>query len=43
MKHILIVEDDVRVADLLQRSLEEQSYSADIAYDGYMGKKTCIG
>ncbi|TDS58097.1 response regulator transcription factor [Myroides indicus] len=42
MKHILIVEDDVRVADLLQRSLEEQSYSADIAYDGYMGKKLAL-
>lgn len=35
---ILIVEDEKRLADLLRAGLEEQGYSVDIAYDGYIGK-----
>ena len=42
MSVILVIEDDVRVAELLQRSLEEQGFSVDIAYDGYMGKKLAL-
>lgn len=36
---ILVIEDDIRVAELLQRSLEEQNFEVDVAYDGYLGKK----
>ena len=42
MSEILVIEDDIRVAELLQRSLEEQGYLVDIAYDGYMGKKLAL-
>ncbi|MDR0195305.1 MAG: response regulator transcription factor [Myroides sp.] len=39
---ILVIEDDVRVAELLQRSLEEQNFEVDLAYDGYLGKKLAL-
>ncbi|WP_010249414.1 response regulator transcription factor [Myroides injenensis] len=42
MISILVIEDDIRVAELLQRSLEEQQYKVDIAYDGYLGKKLAL-
>ncbi len=42
MSQILIIEDDIRVAELLKRSLEEQCYSVTVAYDGYMGKKIAL-
>lgn len=42
LKSILIVEDEKRLADLLQAGLEEQGYSVDIAYDGYIGKNLVI-
>ncbi|WP_306349782.1 response regulator transcription factor [Flavobacterium sp. '19STA2R22 D10 B1'] len=41
MPTILIIEDDTRVATLLQRGLEEQDFQTQIAYDGEMGKKLC--
>ncbi|MBK5722235.1 response regulator transcription factor [Dysgonomonas sp. Marseille-P4677] len=37
MDKILIIEDEQRVANLLQRGLEEMGYSASVAYDGEMG------
>ncbi len=37
MQHILIIEDEKRVATLLKKGLEENGYSAMIAYDGAMG------
>lgn len=37
--HILIIEDDLRVSELLQRGLAEQGFDTAIAYDGYMGLK----
>lgn len=40
--HILVIEDDIRVAELLQRTLLEQNYQVDLAYDGYMGKKLAL-
>jgi DNA-binding response OmpR family regulator len=40
--HILIIEDDTRVADLIKRGLEEQGYSTSVAYDGDMGKKLAL-
>lgn len=39
---ILVIEDDIRVAELLQRSLEEQNFEVDVAYDGYLGKKLAL-
>jgi DNA-binding response OmpR family regulator len=36
--HILVVEDEQRLADILKRQLSESGYSVDIAYDGYVGK-----
>lgn len=36
MQHILIVEDEKRVADLLQKGLEENGYHTMVAYDGRM-------
>ncbi len=42
MSHILVIEDDSRVAELLKRSLEEQNFIVDVAFDGYMGKKLAL-
>lgn len=36
---ILIIEDDLRVAELIQRGLEEQAFKTILAYDGLSGKK----
>ena len=37
MYNILIVEDEQRVASLLQTGLEENGYKCFVAYDGAMG------
>lgn len=37
--HILIIEDDERVAGLLNRGLTEQGFKVTMAYDGLSGKK----
>lgn len=37
MYSILIIEDEKRIADLLQKGLEENSYQTMVAYDGTMG------
>jgi len=37
--NILIVEDEQRLAEILKKQLEETGFSADIAYDGYIGKQ----
>ncbi|WP_439489420.1 response regulator transcription factor [Algoriphagus sp.] len=37
--NILLVEDDLRVATLIQRGLEEQNYLVTMAYDGLSAKK----
>lgn len=36
---ILIIEDDSRVAELIQRGLSEQGFTPTLAYDGLSGKK----
>ncbi len=36
---ILIIEDDLRVSELIQRALQEQGYTPTLAYDGLSGKK----
>lgn len=39
---ILLVEDDVRVAGLIKRGLDENEFQTDIAYDGMSGKKMAL-
>lgn len=39
LMEILIIEDEARIAQLIQRGLEETGYKATIAYDGLLGKK----
>lgn len=39
---ILIIEDDRRVAELLQRGIEEQGFTTHLAFDGYLGKKMAL-
>lgn len=40
--NILLIEDDLRVANLIKRGLEEQDFSVIVAYDGEMGKKLAV-
>lgn len=42
MSQLLVIEDDIRVAELLQRSLQDQNFTVDVAYDGYMGRKLAL-
>jgi DNA-binding response OmpR family regulator len=37
--HILIVEDEFRLAEVIQKQLEESGFKADVANDGYVGKR----
>ena len=40
--NILIVEDEIKVADFLKKGLEEKGYNVEIAYDGQMGEKLAL-
>jgi DNA-binding response OmpR family regulator len=42
MMNILIIEDDQRIAELIQRGLEEQGFATVLAYDGLSGKKLAL-
>lgn len=35
--HILVIEDEQRVAGLIQKGLEEQGFAVTLAYDVYFG------
>lgn len=37
--HILIVEDESRLAEILHKQLQESGFKADVANDGYVGKR----
>src|SRR5512142_3140898 len=39
---ILIVEDETKVAAFIKAGLEENGYTADIAYDGMVGKSLAL-
>lgn len=39
---ILVIEDDRRLAGLIKRGLEDQSFSVTLAHDGYAGKKMAM-
>lgn len=40
---ILIVEDEVKIANAMKRALELQKYAVDVAYDGETGSDFAIG
>lgn len=40
--HILVVEDEQRVAEMIRKGLEEQGFRITLAYDGEMGKKLAL-
>jgi DNA-binding response OmpR family regulator len=40
---ILIVEDNIKLANAIQRALTLQKYAADVAYDGTTGYDLAIG
>ena len=42
MPHILIIEDDQRVATLIQRGLDEQHFTTTLAFDGETGRKLAL-
>ncbi len=42
-KHILVIEDEQRVSDLIKRGLEEQGYIVSVAFDGETGQKLALG
>lgn len=39
---ILVVEDELKVADFLRKGLEEQGHFVELAYDGQMGEKLAL-
>lgn len=39
---VLIIEDDLRVAELLERGLTEHGFKTALAYDGLFGKKLAL-
>ncbi len=39
---ILVVEDEIKVAQFIKKGLEEQSYEVDVAYDGVLGLKLIL-
>lgn len=42
MYHILIIEDEERIATLVKRGLEENDYQVTVAFDGVTGKKLAL-
>lgn len=42
-KYILIVEDELRLADVLRKQLEESGFSVDVALDGISGHRMFSG
>lgn len=42
LKHILVVKDEIRLAELLKAGLEEHDFKVDVAYDGYIGKTLAL-
>ncbi len=39
---ILLVEDEVRIAQSIKKGLEENNYEVELAYDGLLGKKLVL-
>lgn len=43
MYKVLIIEDEVKIALMLAKSLEKEGFFVDMANDGYKGKKMALG
>ncbi|WP_298734939.1 response regulator transcription factor [uncultured Chitinophaga sp.] len=43
MQKILVVEDEVKVANAVKKGLEENGFEVEVAYDGRMGKSLASG
>jgi len=41
--HVLIIEDDLRLAKIMSRVLEKEHFTVDIAYDGITGLEMALG
>ncbi len=39
MIHLLIVEDEQRLAEILKKQFDDSGFNAEIAFDGYVGKQ----
>ncbi|MFN8257334.1 MAG: response regulator transcription factor [Bacteroidales bacterium] len=39
MKRILVIEDEIRLAEILKIGFEENGFQVDTAFDGYIGKE----
>ena len=42
MLHVLLIEDEQRIAELIKRGLQEQGFNVMVAYDGETGKKLAL-
>ena len=42
-KNILIIEDDLRIAQNISKGLQEKGYTTEVAYDGKIGLKLALG
>jgi two-component system, OmpR family, copper resistance phosphate regulon response regulator CusR len=42
MSHVLVIEDEKRLASLLKRGLEAEGYIIDVAYDGFEGELLAV-
>jgi two-component system copper resistance phosphate regulon response regulator CusR len=40
--NILVVEDELKVADFIKKGLKEQHYNVEVAYDGLSGEKLAL-
>ncbi|MCS7075002.1 MAG: response regulator transcription factor [Bacteroidia bacterium] len=40
--NVLVIEDDERIAELIQRGLQEQGFNPTLIYDGLTGKKLAL-
>ena len=41
--HVLIVEDERKMAELLKKGLEEENHSVNLAFDGREGLEMAVG
>lgn len=41
--HVLVIEDEQRVAELIDKGLRELGFQTTVAFDGEMGKKLALG
>jgi two-component system, OmpR family, copper resistance phosphate regulon response regulator CusR len=42
MNRILVIEDEIKLADMLKKAFEHEGFLVDVANDGYTGKKKAL-